>query len=264
MYWVPTFEQGFSDTERAAISAVKASSSLVAAAKQMQKVAQEGDIAKIRKTSERLTTALDAVRQEVANARDAWPFTPEAEEVYLRDEYERELLDVAGTEGLQIRRYDERLVVFPSVIRILPTERAVKIDRNRVPTIRPSKLVATLKANQTKKPKFASERFLESLYRAYRLLAGSEGVGTTVALYRIYEAFTLQPGATSEYNQSDFGRGLFLLDRSGLTQTKSGAEFSFPASTSLKGAKAKEVFSFVAPDGETVTYYGIRFMESNQ
>ncbi|MHB1126398.1 MAG: hypothetical protein ACYC2T_05495 [Bacillota bacterium] len=259
-----TFERGFADVERAATAAAKASGALVTVAKQMQKASLDGDIAKIRKASERLTVALDAARQEVANARSAWPFTPEEEEVYLRDEYERELLDVAGTEGLQIRRHDERLVVFPSVIRILPAERAVKIDRNRVPTVRPSKLVAILKVNQTKKPRFGSERFLEALYRAYHLLTGKKGAGTTVPLYSIYEAFTLPPGATTEYNNSDFGRDLFLLDRSGLTQTKSGAEFSLPASTGVKEAKAKKIFLFVAPDGETVTYYGIRFTEINR
>lgn len=230
----------------------------------MHKAALDGNIAMIRKVSERMTVALDAARQEVANAKSAWPFSPEEEEVYLRDEYERELLDVAEIEGLQIRRQDERIVVSPSVIRILPAERAVRIDRNRVAAVRPSKLVATLKLNQTKKPKFASKRFLEALYHAYRLLAGKDGAGTTVALYTIYQAFILQPGAASEYDKSDFGRDLYLLDRSGLTQTKSGAKFSLPASTGLKGTGARRIFSFVAPDGETINYFGIRFTESDQ
>lgn len=259
-----TFERGFADVERAAAAAAKASGVLVTLAKQMQKAALDGDIAKIRKVSERLAAAIDAARQEVANARSAWPFTPETEEVYLRDEYERELLDVAEAEGLHIRRQDERLVVFPSVLRILPAERVVRIDRNRLSTVRPSKLVAILKANQTKKPRFASERFLEALYRAYRLLTGKDGMGTTIPLHRIYEAFTLPPGATTEYNRSDFGRDLFLLDRSGLTQTRSGAKFSLPASTGVKEAKVKKVFLFVAPNGETIAYYAIRFSESNR
>jgi len=259
-----TFERGFIEVERAATAAVKACGVLVTLAKQMQKAAQDGEITKIRKVSERLAAAQDAARQEVANARSAWPFTPEAAEVYLRDEYEGELLGVAETERLHIRRQDERLVVFPSVLRILPSELAVKIDRNKVSTVRPSKLVAVLKANQTKKARFASERFLESLYRAYHTLTGKDGAGTTIPLHRIYEAFTLLPGATAEYSRSDFGRDLFLLDRSGLTQTKTGANFSFPASTGVRGAKARTIFVFVATDGETVTYYGIRFTEANR
>jgi len=259
-----TFERGFEDVERAAAAAVKACSALVTLAKQMQKAALDGEVAKIRKLSERLAAALDAARQEVANARSAWPFTSEAEEGYLRDEYERELLDMAEAEQLNIRRQDERLVVFPSVLRILPAERAVRIDRNKLSTVRPSKLVAILKANQTKKSRFASERFLESLYRAYHTLTGKDGAGTTIPLHRIYEAFTLLPGATTEYSRSDFGRDLFLLDRSGLTQTRTGVSFSFPASTGVRGARARAIFVFVATDGETVTYYGIRFAEANR
>lgn len=260
-----TFEQGFADVERAAAAVAKASGVLVTLAKQIRKAAQEGDIAKIRKVSERLTVALDAVQQESANTRSAWPFNPEEEEAYLREEYEQELLNVAGTEGLQIRRQDERLVVYPSVLRILPAERAVRIDRNKkVPTVRPTKLVAILKANQTKKPRFASERFLASLYRAYRLLTEKDGAGATIPLHRIYEAFTLLPGAAPEYDRSDFCRDLFHLDRSGLTETRSGAKFSLPASTGVKGAKAKTTFSFVASDGENIIYYAIRFTESNR
>jgi len=260
---MPTFEQGFADVQRAAFAAAKASVVLVTLTKQIQKAAQDGDIAKIRKVSERLAGALEVARQEGVNTRSAWPFTAEAEEAYLRDDYERELLDVAGTEGLQIRRQDERIVVYPSVLRILPSERAVSIDRIRVPTVRPSKLVALLKANQTKKPRFASERFLEALYRAYRLLTEKDSAGATIPLHRIYEALTLAPGASAEYNRSDFGRDLFHLDRSGLNQTKSGATFSLPASTGLRRAGAKTTFSFIASDGEIITYYAIRFAEGN-
>jgi len=256
-----TFERGFADTERAATSAAQAAGAVLVAAKQMQKAALEGDIAKIRKASDRLESALEVARQEVANARSAWPYAPGDEEVYLRDEYERELLEVAKTEGLRIDRQDERLVAFPSVVRVVPAERAVRIDRKRVPAIRPSKLVALLKANQMKKPKFAGERFLEALYRAYRLIAGKDGMGKTVPLSSIYEAITLLPGTASEYDKSDFGRDMFLLGRSGLAQVKSGARFSLPASAGIR--EGKGLFSFVAPDGETVTYYGIRFSEGD-
>lgn len=256
-----TFERGFADTERAATSAAQAAGAVLAAAKQMQKAALEGDIAKIRKASDRLESALEVARQEVANARSAWPYAPGDEEVYLRDEYERELLEVAKTEGLRIDRQDERLVAFPSVVRVVPAERAVRIDRKRVPAIRPSKLVALLKANQTKRPKFASERFLEALYRAYRLIAGKDGMGKTVPLSSVYEAITLLPSAASEYGKSDFGRDMFLLNGSGLTRVRSGARFSLPASTGTKDGRG--VFSSVAPDGEIITFWGIRFSEGD-
>ena len=118
-------------------------------------------------------------------------------------------------------------------------------------------MIAALKANQTKKPRFAPDRFLESLFRAYRLIVGPGTLGSTQALADVYEAFTLLPGSTGDYGQSDFARDLFILDRSGLTRTKTGASLSLPASTGTKGARG--TFTFVSPDGELITYFGVRF-----
>ena len=60
-----TFESGFADTERAATAATKAVGTLAAVARQFHKAAVEGDILKMRKASERLSTVLESTRQEV-------------------------------------------------------------------------------------------------------------------------------------------------------------------------------------------------------
>ena len=252
-----TFEQGFEETERAADAAARAVGSLVAAAKQFRKAARDGDIAAIRRSSERLASALDAVRQEVANARGSWPFAEDVEATYLRDEYETELMMAAKTAGLRIDQRDGRLLAFPSIVQVVPGDRSLKIDKKRVVAIRPSHVIAALKANQTKKPKFAPEKFIESLFRAYLLIAGSDGLGSTQGLAAIYGAFTLLPGSAADYGQGDFARDLFLLDRSGITRTKTGAVFSLPASTGTKSSRG--TLTFVSPEGELITYYGLRF-----
>jgi hypothetical protein len=77
-----TFEAGFADTERTTTAAMKVVAILASAARQLQKAASEGDLMKIRKASERLQTALESTRQEIGNARSAWPFSPEEEEKY--------------------------------------------------------------------------------------------------------------------------------------------------------------------------------------
>jgi hypothetical protein len=252
-----TFEQGFEETERAADAATKAVGSLATATKQFKKAAHDGDIAAMRKSLEKLASAMDAVRQEVANARGSWPFEDDAEAAYLKDEYESELMVAAKVAGLRIDQRDGRLLAFPSIVQVLPADRSLKIDKKRVVAIRPSHVIAALKANQSKKPRFAPEKFLESLYRAFVLIAGRDGLGSTQALSAVYEAFTLLPGSAADYGQSDFARDLFLLDRSGTTRTKTGAVFSLPASTGTKSPKG--TLTFVAPDGELITYYGIRF-----
>ncbi len=251
-----TFEQGFSDTERAASAAGKGIALLAAAMKQLQKAASEGDILRARKASERLVAILESTRQEVGNARSAWPFSPEAEEAYMRDQYAADLMEAAAAENMQIQKRDEGLIAFPSIVRILASERAVKLNRKKIQSVRPSHVVKLLQAIQARKPKATPEAFLEVLHRAYLLLAAGE-YGKTVALSGVYEALTLLPGSTAGFDQTDFVRDLFLLDRSGVTRTKTGAICSLPASTGTK--RSRGTFAFVAPDGETVTYYGINF-----
>ena len=262
-----TFEQGFADTERAATAAVKAAKNLLSIAKQMEKAAQLGNIASLRRIAERLENSSAATRQEISNLRSAWPFSPEDEEDYLKQSYEEELLAVAGEEQLKMSRRDDRLICYPSIIRVLPSDKAVRIDRKRVPNIRPTKLVALLKDNQQKPNKFRSETFLESLYRVYqtladtsqqqRMLVGENRVGPVVQLSRVYALFTSLPRSSTEYGQTDFARDLYFLDSSGVNKVRSGATVSFPASTGTRNARG--TFSFVSPEGEVVTYYGIQF-----
>jgi len=265
-----TFEQAFADTERAAVSAVKAAANLLTVAKQMQKAAQEGNISNLRRAAERLTNAAAVARQEASNVAGAWPFSPETEEEYLRQSYETEVLSVANSEQLKMYHRDNRLICFPSVIRVLPSEKSVRIDRKKVPSIRPTRLVAVLKQNQQKPRRFRSEVFLESVYTVYKslavgnqpgMLAGADRVGRVVALSRIYGMFTSLPGSNREYDQTDFARDLYLLDTSGIRKARSGATVSFPASTGTRGQQG--TFSFVSPEGEIVTYYGVQFTEAN-
>ncbi len=254
-----TFEAGFEDVERAADTTLKNIAGLSTLIKQFKKAAVAGDIPQLRKLSERLVTVSESTQQQIGNTASAWPFTSQTEEAYLKESYAKELIDLANAEGIQVQQQEDGLVAFPCIIRILPTECAVKINREKTQALRPSALVKKVKAIQSKKPKFSAEQFLEVLHRVYKLLGG-QNYGATVALRNIYEALTLLPGSTSAYDQTDFIRDLFLLDRSGIKRTKSGATVSLPASTGTKGGSG--TYSFVAPDGESVTYYGIRFEEA--
>ena len=132
----------------------------------------------------------------------------------------------------------------------------MKVDKRRVTAIRPTALVAVLKANQSKKPPMSTERFPEALYVAYRFVLTGDRDGQVLPLMTIYEAFTLMPGTAADYGLSDFARDVYLLDRSGLRETKRQVPFSLPAATGTKGSRS---FSAVGPDGDVVAYYGIRF-----
>lgn len=59
---MPTFEQGFSDAENAAGSVMRAARSLSSLAKQLQKASQEGNIAIMKRSVDRLANAVSLVR----------------------------------------------------------------------------------------------------------------------------------------------------------------------------------------------------------
>ena len=262
-----SFEQAFSDMEKSAASTVKSAADLTKLARALEKAAKDGNIAAAKRAQHNMSEALNALRQEVANSVESWPFGDDEEQQYLNDGYGQELRTVAAERGLEIYERDGRMIAHPSIVRVLPGSRAVRIDRKQVSTIRPTRLTDILLDNQRKPPRFRADRFLESLYQVYSEVTREEGSGRMVTgrqgrvveLQRVYRLFTSLPGSEREYDRTDFTRDLYLLDRDGPRTTSSGLQVSFPASSGTRSSRG--VFSFVAPDGQVVTYYGIQFSE---
>ena len=250
-----TFEQGFAEVERAADRVLKVTAALAATTKALLRAARDGDVTSISKSSQKLAGLAETVLQEVSNCRSAWPFSPESEERFLKDEYFNELIRLAEKEGLKVQRRDAQLVSYPYIVRVLPSERVLRLNRVRVTGLRPTNVVSRLRDAQTKRIRSNVQPFLESLYTAYQLVAGSDG--GTVPLAKLYRAFTLLPNSAAEYSRDDFARDLLSLDRAGITKTRSGASISLPASTGTKDSR--DIFTCVAQDGEVITYYAVRF-----
>ena len=90
--------------------------------------------------------AADLARLMALVTAAAWDFD---EETYLSDgSFTRELLDTANGMNVRMFEQDERLYCYPALVRILPGERAVLIDRDRERRLRPKVLVAHLQAIQ--------------------------------------------------------------------------------------------------------------------
>ena len=139
------------------------------AARRLLKAAQDGNIAQIRRTAAQLTdtAAVDlteaqcaarrrppvprdaarALTEHVNRAATSWPFAADKEMDYLAGRFGDELRDEAENIGLKITPRDEALVCSPSIIRVFPGERAVRVDGKKRAAIRPSKLAADLRAN---------------------------------------------------------------------------------------------------------------------
>jgi hypothetical protein len=173
--------------------------------------------------------------------------------------YAKELLAAAGAAGVAMFEEDERLLCYPSLVRAIPGDAAVEIDRVRERRLRPSVLIGVLAAAQERAPRFKAEAFLDSLRGAYELVASREGKkpDAVVRLVDVWSVLTLLPGQAREYTRQEFARDLYLLDQSGVTSTpRSGRQLRWSASTGTKGAG---VLTTVARSGQQQRYWGVSF-----
>ena len=262
-----SLEQAFADTERAADSTLKSAQDVVRQARALSKAAKTGNIAQIKTAMQRLDDSVNALGDETDDALQAWSFTEDAEVSYMEADYAGELLEVAGDKGLRIYERDGNLIAYPSIVRILPGDRAVRVDRKKVSAIRPSGLVDQLLKNQ-QKPLSVTAAFLNALYKVYTELISDDGgrmaggsVGRVVPLARVYGMLTALPGSGREYDRSAFARDIYTIETNGPRETRRGARVDFPSSTGTR--RRSDVFTFIDPDGRSVEYYGIRFREGD-
>lgn len=238
-------------------AAVKAAQTAFTAAKKLRTAARNGNVRELPRAMEAVDQAISSLRQRFEAARESWAFDSEA---YLANgDYQRELLETASRMGLRIFEQDDRLFCYPFLLRVLPGERTVLIDKLRERRLRPAVLVRHLKFLQSKPVRFKPEAFLESLYAAYRALAGHDqgSSGPVLKLHDLYDLLTLLPGASKDYSRQEFARDIYLLDQSRVTQTKDGHVACFPASTATRASR--QTIALVTQEGHEKKYYGISF-----
>jgi hypothetical protein len=175
--------------------------------------------------------------------------------------YAQELRRAADDAGLVMVEDEGQLLAYPSILRILPGDLAVQIDRKRERRLRPSVLVGLLTTAQQAGPRFRPGPILTSLSTAYDLVLARQDkpAGTVVRLTDVYGVLTLLPGQARDYTKQEFARDLYLLDQSG--ETTVGAterRLRWAAST---GTKQSGVLMTVARSGQIQRYWGIAFRE---
>ncbi len=256
-----SLEKTLARTEADADAALKAATAAVSSLKKFRAAAQTGNLRELRKTIDVAEQAITALRQQFTNAEDGWTFD---EEAYLSDKaFILEILGAAGQIGLKIFEQDDRLYCYPFLIRILPGERSILIDKVREKRVRPSVIVKHLKELQNKPPRFKPEAFLESLFSSYETIVATRRselitTGVVVKLKDIYGLLTLLPGQSKEYSQQEFARDIYLLDQSRVTRTRKGLMVTFPASTGTKSNTG--AITVITQDGQEKKYYGIAFV----
>ncbi len=249
-------ERALAQTEADAESAIKTALALVAQLKRLRKLAQTGSVRDLQRSIDQAEQLAGATRDAVSAARTGWRF--DTRDHLESGSFTRELLALAEAAGIVVQEQDGRVVSYPSLVRILPADEAVEIDRKRSRELRPSHVIGRLQAAQAKPPRFRPEPFLEALLRAYRLVIAERGreVGEAIRLVDLYKVLTVLPGQSAAYSLPEFVRDVYLLDESRVAQARDGLNLSLPAAS---GGRTTNALRAVTRAGDVKTYYAIAF-----
>jgi hypothetical protein len=253
-----TIEAAFARAEAEADAAIKAATAVLSTLKRYRSAARQGKIRDIRVAGEAARQGIDSLDAQVADLAESWSFDDEG---YLQNGgYVAELIGRAEREGLRIAELDGRLYCYPSLIRVLPGERALSIDKAKERRLRPSVLVEHLKEIQKRPPRFRPGEFLESLYSAYKVAIKQQNRSdnAVVPLGELYDLLTMLPGQSREYAKAEFARDIYLLDQSRQTAAKDGAHIEFHTGAGARVPRG--ALSVVTQHGEEKKYHGISFV----
>jgi hypothetical protein len=242
--------QSFQEQVEASLQQV---GSLARRLKKLNTAAHAGDLREIEKGVGEIKEIAAAARDHIASVQ--FNFENFDGDKYFPDGFLQEVVEAAAAQGMRLFALDGKLYCYPLLIRVKPAERAVQIGKKTERGVRPSALLAKLRAMQAKPARFKPESFLELLYKGWKRCVRDKK--PVVALDEIYDLLTLMPGSAKDYTREEFARDLYLLDRSGVNTTRDASVFRLPASTGTRNAAA--TFVCIAEDGSEKRYYGIAF-----
>lgn len=260
---VGSLEQALAEIEAEAGDLVKTTKLVMASCKKIKDAAKVGDLVKLRKLLDEGKAATLELGCDFLKTQERLNFD---EASYLAGEdFRQELLTTAQHMGVNLYEHDGYLFSYPVLLKILHKERVVSIDRMRESRIRPSVLVKRLKEVQNKPLRFKPQTFLEMLYTAYSLVVAGRGKhligkGTVIPLIELYQLLTILPWQANEYTRQEFGRDVYLLDKSGTITTKNSHRANFHASTGVRDVS--KTLTVIAQGGREKTYYGISFVKT--
>jgi hypothetical protein len=249
-------EAALGATQQQAEANLKLAGTLLRELRRVKGAAAGGQVRELRRALSAATGLAQQLSEAAAQARTGFDFD---EAAYLASGgYAKEVLALAAERNVTMFEEDDRLLCYPSLVRILPADAAIEIDRRRDKRIRPSVVVDLLAELQQRPPKFRAEQFLESLAGGYELVIaqGGKRQDAVVRLVDVWAVLTLLPGQAREYPKPEFARDLYLLDHDGACRTRRGRVLRWHASS---GTRAAGVLTTVAASGQKQRYWGVSF-----
>jgi hypothetical protein len=253
---VTRFESALSATEGGAEAALKSAGGLTRELRKAKAAAASGQVRELRRALDAAAVVADELSAAVKEAQAAFDFD---EAAYLASgSYAKELLALAAQRGVAMFEEDERLLCYPSIMRVVPGDAVIEVDRRRERRLRPSVLIGLLAAAQQRPPRFRADHFLESLASGYELVVAQAGKkpDAVVRLTDIWAVLTLLPGQGSQYTRPEFARDLYLLDQGGVRPSRDGRTLRWHASS---GTRTAGVLTTVARSGQQQRYWGVSF-----
>jgi hypothetical protein len=249
-------ESALGATQDGAEAALKAAATVTRELRKAKAAASGGQVRELRRALGAAASLADELSAAVTQVRGSCEID---EEAYLASgEYAKELLAAAAEHGVAMFEEDERLLCYPSLVRVIAGDSVIEIDRRRERRLRPSVVVGLLAAAQQRPPRFRAEPFLESLAAGYELVVARAGKrpDAVARLTDIWAALTLLPGQGKDYTRPEFARDLYLLDQSGVQRTHGGRALRWHASS---GTRTAGVLTTVARTGQQQRYWGVSF-----
>jgi hypothetical protein len=253
------FEGALARAEADVEAAIRACGALTRELKRVRTAASIGQVRDLRRSLDAAAQQAGELREAVYTTRGSYDVDETA--LLASGAYAKELMTAAADAGVVMFEEDERLLCYPSIVRVLPGELALEIDRRRMRGLRPAVVVRQLERTQQAGPRFKPEPFIASLLAAYDLVVAKQRktTGAVVRLLDVYAVLTLLPGQSRDYTKQEFARDLYLLDQTGATTVgTTGRRLRWAAST---GTRQAGVLSTVARTGQQQRYWGIAFEE---
>ncbi len=156
--------------------------------KKLSGAAHTGDLREIAKGLGEIDALAAAARDLVGKLEFGFD-----EESYFPDRFLEEIVEASAAAGMKLFALDGKLYCYPLLVRVKAAERSVQIGKKTERGVRPSALLAKLRAMQTKPARFKPESFLELLYKVWKRCMREDR--RVVPLNEIYDLLTLMPGS---------------------------------------------------------------------
>ena len=168
-----------------------AATAALAEAKRVKAAAASGQLRALRQALDGVVRLTEQAAAAAGDVRNGWTFDEQAH--FASGAFTKEVLAVAAEQGLDAFESDDRILSYPAIVAVSPSDATVVIDKRKERRVRPSVLVRTLRALQDKPPKFKAEAFLEALATAYDLVIAARRAqpGATVKLADMYNVLTV-------------------------------------------------------------------------